>query len=245
MLRTRLVDRDASWSCWRPCMLVVDLLPRPRWYPFLLLVVLLLALAACLRAAPPARRRAEPAAVLAVLPAACCAVLLANWPATCSTTGSAGRPGQGARPGPVAVRDLHVRRRRPGGVPGRRWPRFREPGGIGAAHRPGASGSSPTWACCRASWSSCAGWPDRRTRYRRPLTLAIFVPKCCDIGAYFTGRLLGRHRMTPVLSPKKTWEGFAGGLVASAVAGGDRCINRLGPGCRCCTAATGPSSASA
>lgn len=56
---------------------------------------------------------------------------------------------------------------------------------------------------------------------RLALGLAIFVPKCCDIGAYFTGRLLGRHRMSPVLSPKKTWEGAAGGTltaVAAAVA---------------------------
>ena len=45
------------------------------------------------------------------------------------------------------------------------------------------------------------------------IALAIFVPKACDIGAYFTGRLLGRTRMTPLLSPKKTWEGLAGGLV--------------------------------
>jgi phosphatidate cytidylyltransferase len=47
------------------------------------------------------------------------------------------------------------------------------------------------------------------------LALAIFVPKFCDVGAYFTGRFLGRHKATPVLSPKKTWEGFAGGLVAA------------------------------
>ena len=47
------------------------------------------------------------------------------------------------------------------------------------------------------------------------LALCIFVPKSCDIGAYFTGRGLGRHRMTPVLSPKKTWEGLAGGLVTA------------------------------
>ena len=49
------------------------------------------------------------------------------------------------------------------------------------------------------------------------MVLAIFVPKCCDIGAYFTGRLLGRHPMAPVLSPKKTWEGLCGGLLLSAV----------------------------
>jgi phosphatidate cytidylyltransferase len=44
------------------------------------------------------------------------------------------------------------------------------------------------------------------------LALAIFVPKVCDIGAYFVGRFLGRHPMAPRLSPKKTWEGAAGGL---------------------------------
>ena len=49
------------------------------------------------------------------------------------------------------------------------------------------------------------------------LALCIFVPKSCDIGAYFTGRALGRHKMTPVLSPKKTWEGLAGGLVTAAL----------------------------
>jgi phosphatidate cytidylyltransferase len=48
------------------------------------------------------------------------------------------------------------------------------------------------------------------------LALAIFIPKCCDIGAYFTGRLMGRHKMAPVLSPKKTWEGVLGGLILSA-----------------------------
>ena len=47
------------------------------------------------------------------------------------------------------------------------------------------------------------------------LVLVIFVPKSCDIGAFFTGRAFGRHRMTPYLSPKKTWEGLAGGLVLS------------------------------
>lgn len=50
------------------------------------------------------------------------------------------------------------------------------------------------------------------------LALAIFIPKCCDIGAYFTGRLLGRHPMAPLLSPKKTWEGLLGGLLLSAAA---------------------------
>lgn len=59
------------------------------------------------------------------------------------------------------------------------------------------------------------GRPERGTQ---ALALAIFVPKTCDIGAYFTGRLLGRHKMAPVLSPKKTWEGAAGGLATAIVA---------------------------
>jgi phosphatidate cytidylyltransferase len=53
------------------------------------------------------------------------------------------------------------------------------------------------------------------------LTAAIFVPKCGDIGAYMTGRVIGRTPFSPHLSPKKTWEGFAGGMafsIATAVA---------------------------
>jgi phosphatidate cytidylyltransferase len=59
------------------------------------------------------------------------------------------------------------------------------------------------------------------------IALAIFVPKCGDVGAYFTGRFLGRHPMTPTLSPKKTWEGAAGGMVAAVLAATG--IDRLGP----------------
>jgi phosphatidate cytidylyltransferase len=59
------------------------------------------------------------------------------------------------------------------------------------------------------------------------LALAIFVPKMCDTGAYFTGRLLGRHPMAPVLSPKKTWEGAAGGLTAAVLT--TAAINAFGP----------------
>jgi phosphatidate cytidylyltransferase len=50
------------------------------------------------------------------------------------------------------------------------------------------------------------------------LALTIFVPKCQDIAAYFVGRLLGRNKLTPLLSPKKTWEGFFGGFAGSVLA---------------------------
>ena len=40
-----------------------------------------------------------------------------------------------------------------------------------------------------------------------------------DTGAYATGLSFGRHPMAPTISPKKTWEGFAGAALASIVAG--------------------------
>ena len=39
-----------------------------------------------------------------------------------------------------------------------------------------------------------------------------------DTGAYAVGRLIGRHRMAPRISPGKTWEGAAGGVVTSIAA---------------------------
>jgi phosphatidate cytidylyltransferase len=56
---------------------------------------------------------------------------------------------------------------------------------------------------------------------RRVLTF-IILAVCSDIGGYFAGITLGRpgrHLMAPVISPKKTWEGFAGSAVACLVAG--------------------------
>lgn len=47
------------------------------------------------------------------------------------------------------------------------------------------------------------------------LAAAIFVPKVGDIFALLTGMAFGRHKLTPLLSPKKTWEGFAGAMVAA------------------------------
>ncbi len=49
------------------------------------------------------------------------------------------------------------------------------------------------------------------------LAAALLITKACDIGAYFTGRAFGRHKLIYWLSPGKTWEGLAGGLVLSAL----------------------------
>ena len=38
-----------------------------------------------------------------------------------------------------------------------------------------------------------------------------------DSFAYFAGRLFGKHKMAPKISPKKTWEGFAGGVILTLI----------------------------
>ncbi len=51
-------------------------------------------------------------------------------------------------------------------------------------------------------------------------TLAfVIVAISADTGAYASGLMFGKHPMAPIISPKKTWEGFAGGALASVLAG--------------------------
>ncbi len=50
------------------------------------------------------------------------------------------------------------------------------------------------------------------------LLLAVFATFATDTGAYFAGRVLGRHRMSPSISPGKTWEGATGGFMAAILA---------------------------
>ena len=47
----------------------------------------------------------------------------------------------------------------------------------------------------------------------------IITAVAADTGAYASGLAFGKHPMAPVISPKKTWEGFAGGALASLIAG--------------------------
>jgi phosphatidate cytidylyltransferase len=51
------------------------------------------------------------------------------------------------------------------------------------------------------------------------LAAVILIVKSSDIGAYFTGRAVGRHKLIPWLSPGKTWEGLVGGMALAIAVG--------------------------
>ncbi len=50
------------------------------------------------------------------------------------------------------------------------------------------------------------------------LVAALIITWANDSAAYFAGRMFGKHKLYPAVSPNKTWEGFAGGF-AGAVGG--------------------------
>jgi len=49
------------------------------------------------------------------------------------------------------------------------------------------------------------------------IVVMVLIVATADIGAYFSGKTWGRHKLAEVVSPKKTWEGFWGGLSACVV----------------------------
>lgn len=71
------------------------------------------------------------------------------------------------------------------------------------------------WQVADPSYAESASFP-----YFESLLLVLYLMigvMMNDIGAYFVGMLFGKHKMNPRISPKKTWEGFVGGIVISAV----------------------------
>ena len=49
------------------------------------------------------------------------------------------------------------------------------------------------------------------------MILVLLIPWISDAGAYFVGSAFGKHKMAPKISPKKSWEGFFGGLVTAVI----------------------------
>lgn len=49
------------------------------------------------------------------------------------------------------------------------------------------------------------------------LTTAILIPVITDTGAYCFGRAFGKHKLAPIISPKKTWEGSVGGAACTVL----------------------------
>lgn len=52
------------------------------------------------------------------------------------------------------------------------------------------------------------------------LMIALLVSWAGDTAALYVGKTLGRHKLAPVVSPGKTWEGCAGSVVGAAIAAG-------------------------
>ncbi len=75
------------------------------------------------------------------------------------------------------------------------------------------------WLAIPLSSVFALGWMEGPGfQFRLPLFIIALV-WINDTFAYLSGSLLGRHKMTPILSPGKTWEGFAGGLLITLLAG--------------------------
>jgi len=182
-------------------MLLIDQHLAP-WFPFLFVMLLGLSLAACyelVHLVEPARRPQGWLCCLAVA-----AVIMANWPAHLPELRGEPWLWLAGTFGGVVLAVFLVE-----------MAGFREPGGIVGRMAlvvfiAGYLGLLPSFLA-QLRWLNV----DKPLVGTMALALAIFVPKVCDIGAYFTGRFLGRHKMAPVLSPKKTWEGAAGGLLAA------------------------------
>lgn len=71
---------------------------------------------------------------------------------------------------------------------------------------------------CLAQYDATTPWATTRAGVFLTFFLALVI-KLSDTGAFAAGTLCGRHHLFPRISPKKTWEGLAGGLAAGVLSG--------------------------
>jgi phosphatidate cytidylyltransferase len=103
---------------------------------------------------------------------------------------------------------------------------WRFPGGAAGYLRDvSASVFSTAYLAGFAAFATLLVVPDDGAARTLCLLLAVIAS---DIGGYATGVLGGRHLMAPSISPKKSWEGFTGSLVAGTAAGALSVIFLLG-----------------
>jgi len=76
------------------------------------------------------------------------------------------------------------------------------------------------WLALPLSSFLALGWMQGENGFHYLLPLSVIALVWInDTFAYLAGSLLGRHKMTPVLSPGKTWEGFTGGILITLLSG--------------------------
>ena len=100
-------------------------------------------------------------------------------------------------------------------------------GGLALALRPGRGATPATdaaWTIVSVAWIAGGGAGAAAILAIDPggpalLVSYLLVVAATDVAAYFLGSRLGRHRLAPHVSPGKSWEGAAGGLVAGLAAG--------------------------
>lgn len=86
----------------------------------------------------------------------------------------------------------------------------------------GRSARAPLWAAGGTLWLALGAvgflWI-AATAGRATVLWLLALVWAVDVGAYVVGSAVGGPKLAPVLSPKKTWAGFVGGLGGAAIAG--------------------------